>query len=675
MGKSKVKKFNRPQFSPTGFARGKVEEESEDVNSPVRDLLDKLQSPCVDVREFACASISKLVQQEQVIPTFLQKDAVRCLGPLLLDQSLAVRETAAGALRNLSTCGGLEVCDDMVKRDIMTPLVALLKECSSAFDADLVPLQKSKGAKRTSVEVTANEAINLLWNLCESSSRAVSSFNKEGLLEPLLQCLKKFTTNMELATSAGKCLETKLHSTPPLDYGDQFAAKTRLSSNPFCIDSILICMAFLIACTAWNLKNIVPSNNQAATINAIAKILSETLEIDSGQVILQLKEAESQSPARETEVVEAANEVEEDIVFDQESGMEEVSRKGQTQKKTDDISDLLPLKNEELKQAAALLAAQQIALEIIVNICCCEDPSDDEWEELSSSDESDCCFENTLAESNGPLLSPLCLSAEVHTALLSCHVPKKVLEKTAFPSNVAVDACMRSPTWKQLVSKLQRVQCRGLTCLHNMLSVLDVESLGGALALQALAEHLSQLVFTETVFPKNDEFREAATSAIRSLMQTMASKNIPQCMTPEQLLAMCEAEVQCSNSSVRVNAVGIMGITGSVLAKGEGTAETLKMVGNFLLHVVTKDPSLVVVGEVLDALFDVFADGKEAEKAAVQIQLLKSLKAFQPVFKAKVRKEGREKYSLDQLCVLDNVKMNLRRFIAYQEAMEKNCRT
>lgn len=30
--------------------------------------------------------------------------------------------------RNLSACGGFEVCDDMVTKDIMTPLVALLKE-------------------------------------------------------------------------------------------------------------------------------------------------------------------------------------------------------------------------------------------------------------------------------------------------------------------------------------------------------------------------------------------------------------------------------------------------------------------------------------------------------------------------------------------------------------------
>lgn len=59
----------------------------------------QLQHPSADVREFACASISKMLQQKHAIPAFLQRDVVRCLGPMLLDQSLAVRETAAGALR------------------------------------------------------------------------------------------------------------------------------------------------------------------------------------------------------------------------------------------------------------------------------------------------------------------------------------------------------------------------------------------------------------------------------------------------------------------------------------------------------------------------------------------------------------------------------------------------
>lgn len=60
---------------------------------------DQLHSPCADMREFACASISRVVQQSQTIPGFLQRDAVRRLGPLVLDPSLAVRETATGALR------------------------------------------------------------------------------------------------------------------------------------------------------------------------------------------------------------------------------------------------------------------------------------------------------------------------------------------------------------------------------------------------------------------------------------------------------------------------------------------------------------------------------------------------------------------------------------------------
>lgn len=63
----------------------------------------------------------------------------------------------------------------------------------------------------------------------------------------------------------------------------------------------------------------------------------------------------------------------------------------------------------------------------------------------------------------------------------------------------------------------------------------------------------------------------------------------------------------------------------------------LQTIGRFLLEVATRDPSLVVAGEALDALFDVFADGREAERASVQIRLLPALKEFQPVFKTKVR--------------------------------------
>lgn len=53
------------------------------------------------------------------------------------------------------------------------------------------------------------------------------------------------------------------------------------------------------------------------------------------------------------------------------------------------------------------------------------DPSDDEWEEASSSDESEMCPDG-LSEGNTSLLSPLCLSAEVHGALINHNIPEKV---------------------------------------------------------------------------------------------------------------------------------------------------------------------------------------------------------------------------------------------------------
>ncbi|ELK15366.1 HEAT repeat-containing protein 3, partial [Pteropus alecto] len=600
---------------------------------------------------------------------------VRRLGPLLLDPSLAVRETAAGALRNLSACGGFEVCDDMVTKDIMTPLVALLKECSAGLDSEEMSPPEKKDQSRSSIENIANEAVNVLWNVCECSSRALSIFNKEGCLEIILKYLSRFSTNVDLAVSVAYCLQTvtednvellKSFSGPALQ-----VLESALLSPVGSLEYILL--KTLVAGTIWNLKDIIPSKSQAEIINAILKTLSEVLEVDAGEVVIRMKEAEMHRLKAAAEAEDPPENANGDGLIEDDE-MEEIPRKKKVRRKTF-ISDLLPPTNKELREATALLTAQQTALELIVNMCCSEDPSDDEWEELSSSDESDAHTENSLSEGGGQLLSPLCLSHEIHTALTSCLIPKKIFERTAFPNSIAVDVCSRNPTWKPLIRKMSTVQCRALVCLQSLVSLLDVEHLGGAPALQALVQHLSQLLFSQPDFAKHVDFLEAISSALRALLQTMASENISQCVTPDQLMTLCEAGILSSSVGVRVNVVSILGITGSVLAREDGTLETLKTIGCFLLEVATRDPSLVVAGEALDALFDVFADGREAERASVQIKLLPALKEFQPVFKAKIRKEGKGKYSPDQLCVLDNVKTNLRRFVAYQETVEKRLTT
>uniref|UniRef100_A0A673XYA2 HEAT repeat containing 3 n=1 Tax=Salmo trutta TaxID=8032 RepID=A0A673XYA2_SALTR len=673
MGKSKTNKFRRPQFNAEGLsvtAVKEVEEDHDGVDSPAGELLEKLQSPSADVREFACASISRVVQQSQTIPGFLQRDAVRRLGPLLLDRSLAVRETATGALRNLSACGGHEVCEDMVKQDVMTPLTALLRE-RSKIEFNSVSLPMFLWFFHTILSCCI-----ITLSVSESSSQALSVFNKAGILDVILQCLERHTHNIKLALSAAHCLHTVTEDNAELLCSMNNAVLGTLESVLLSsqADMAHTLLRTLAAGSVWNLKSSLPTARQAQTLNALMATLSQCLELDAGTLIPQLRQAEVAQSATASEAgnmedhqAAAGNMAVEEMDDDEEEGVGPRTN-GKATKIDKDFSDLLG--KEELREATALLTAQQTSLEIIVNMCCSDDPSDDEWEEASSSDESEMCPDG-LSEGNTSLLSPLCLSAEVHGALINHNIPEKVLKKTQFPSSEAMDICLHNPTWKILMKKMHRVQYRALTCLHNMLSTMDAESLGGAAALQDVAQHLSTLVFSAPEIPKEEEFLEAVTSAVRSLLQIIAYMKIPQCMTPQQLMSLSEAATRCDVVSVRVNALAILGITGSTLAKEKGTAETLQMIGNALLQVAAKDANLVVCGEALDALFDVFADGDEAERAAKNINLLSSLKALQPVFKAKIRKEGKGKYSPEQLCVLDNIKVNLRRFIGYLETVVK----
>ncbi|KAK5607222.1 hypothetical protein CRENBAI_004608 [Crenichthys baileyi] len=456
MGKSKTTKFKRPHFNSVGLPVSAVKEEEEEHDEescPAGELLEKLQSPSADIREFACASISRVVQQSQTIPGFLQRDAVRRLGPMLLDGSLAVRETAAGALRNLSACGGQEVCEDMVKHDVMTPLTALLRECCSGFDSAAVPMKDQSNP----VEDVANEAVNLLWNLCESSSQAVSLFNKSGLLDVVVQCLERHPHNVKLAISAAHCLHTVTEDNPELLSSTTTAVlgaleKLLLSSQPEMAHTLLRTLA---AGTLWNLKTSLPAARQAQTLNAIVATLSLCLDLDSGVLIPDLRRAEeahhrNASPVTDAEQQAAVQPVEEDMGEEEEAPTKK--KNGKTLMVDTDVSDLLPRGKEELREATALLTAQQTSLEIIVNMCCSDDPSDDEWEEESSSDESD-MGPDGFCDGASNLMSPLCLSAEVQGALIIHSIPEKVLKKTAFPRQEATNVCRENPSWRGLTKR------------------------------------------------------------------------------------------------------------------------------------------------------------------------------------------------------------------------------
>lgn len=65
------------------------------------------------------------------------------------------------------------------------------------------------------------------------------------------------------------------------------------------------------------------------------------------------------------------------------------------------------------------------------------------------------------------------------------------------PDQLAPGGSEKQVTPAPLPCRMNTVQCRALLCLQSLVSLLEVEHLGGAPALQALAQHLSTLLFSQ----------------------------------------------------------------------------------------------------------------------------------------------------------------------------------
>jgi HEAT repeat-containing protein 3 len=91
---------------------------------------------------YGLQALSHLCEKQ---PSFGSKivsgECVRIAAPLLVDSDPALRHAAAGALRNLSAIS-VEICENLVDQDILTPLLSLLQK--HYFNTNWVPAIEKK---------------------------------------------------------------------------------------------------------------------------------------------------------------------------------------------------------------------------------------------------------------------------------------------------------------------------------------------------------------------------------------------------------------------------------------------------------------------------------------------------------------------------------------------------
>ncbi|XP_071958717.1 HEAT repeat-containing protein 3-like [Antedon mediterranea] len=656
MGKSKRnKRFRAKKSRPTGLPSVKEMEElgetedlsaGGDLQQTVFGLMEKLQSPSFEERACGCSSIANLVIDKNALQLLLDQGVVKTLGPLLLDKNNVIREGSTGCLRNMSVAGDHEICDRMIRDDVMTPLIALLQQ----YSKELPDVVLSSNNHKDSTSSILEQALHLLWNLCESCNTAVCIFNKAEILPLVVHCFKAESLNMALAITAAQCLHTITEDNEPiatdLSTPEMLGVfeKALMSQGDHVQHCLLRTLTAGILC---NLKSSLPTSSQGQTLQALVKVLAQTLEVNPTTEITSLIQSHFEENCINGVSTNGENSNDESISVDREPS------------------------NKKVEDLKSLILSQQTALEIISNLSCFEDESDD-WADMdcsgSSSSEDGLDDEVDVMDEEPVMMSPLCLSSEIHNALVAQNIPVKVLAKLNFHEKSLLGQINSSTKYTFLASGLLRLQCRGLVCMQNLVTAVELEVLGGPPALIVVWEKLLALALSDQV-PSGEEFLEALTGALRSVIQKMSTiKQAPKGLTQHHVSQLCNLGKSSACEGIRVNILGMLGSIGSLLAFEETAEQTVAAIGIQLIDIATKDPSVWVIAEALDAIFDTFGDGKTADIVAENINLVAKLKNMLPQLKSKLRQN---KSNLgDRLPIVHNAKTNLIRFIKYKEKQQ-----
>lgn len=204
MGKQRKPKFRSKKPNPVGIPSIRditLNEELNGDNNPQNSIIaikEQLQSPSTEEKMCALQAMAFLSLNERKAINMCESDIIRIAAPLLVDDNKSVRNAVAGALRNISLCS-VDICENLVEQDVLTPLLTLITEYTSSVD--WVPIIDRSVEHVEQLDIAGDtflQAINLVWNLCESTSLALQHFNQTNVLEGFVRFLNHTVFGMDI---------------------------------------------------------------------------------------------------------------------------------------------------------------------------------------------------------------------------------------------------------------------------------------------------------------------------------------------------------------------------------------------------------------------------------------------------------------------------------------------
>ncbi|XP_050451278.1 HEAT repeat-containing protein 3 [Cataglyphis hispanica] len=633
MGKQKRQRHKSHKENPTGLPSVKEFELNEEFMEGAREKV--LQNAYGDVQschleeKLSALQILASMSCDSSMAKQIAKDGIaKIIGPLLMDHNAAIRANTAQTLRDIAENGGEDAYTDLIKDDIMTPLIALLKEYS-----DWEP-KKTGDEKETFVQ-----AVDLLRILCANNESALKCVNDEDLALLLTKFLDINIYGMEIVTITIQCMiclsdendtaikkikeiESILFNLLDLKTDDEKTASKVLALRT-CVANLLI-----------NINNYADSN-QIHVFCKVLSVLSEVLAVDHRQALSCL-----------TSILPHENNA--------------VSND----------------KRKKIYESKKMLELQEQALQILANLCYededSEIDSDIDTSEIMEIVESECLDDDSMDDN---LKMTSTFPVELVEIVNNGNLIDKIWDKTVLIVDKDVQEILnQTAEGKDIVKQSHDIRCAAYLCLNNLLPNIEIEVFGGVDNLYRKWLEIGTVIFKDVT--SNDiELLEAATAAMRAILQQLAEvrANVFKQLTIDDVQPMLNGARQCSNVSVRVNLIRMLCNLVQILMNNKNSEdhEMIKFISTFLLNICTTETQAWVMAESIDALMDIYAED-ETDCLAAEIELVPKLLSLIPHFKSKVRQQ--KKQLKDSMSVVSTVNANLTRFIKYKQKQIRNLR-
>uniref|UniRef100_A0A2M3Z5D3 SYO1-like TPR repeats domain-containing protein n=1 Tax=Anopheles braziliensis TaxID=58242 RepID=A0A2M3Z5D3_9DIPT len=648
MGKARKPKLHRNKTNPTGLMdvstlieRGLAEETKS--GTPISAIVDQLESSDPEEKLCGLQSLAMICQGDVNVAEVVENNVIRIASSLLVDPNQSVRHATAGALRNMSTLS-VELCEFMVEQDVLTPLLALLHRYTGGaqwkpkFDSEMQN-QMDEHAD------TFLQAINLLWNLCESTTDALSALNQTHILERFITFLDHTVYGQEIAIAVAQCLlvvseENTSCSQVLVTHGSVLFSMLALEGS----DNATLLLRTVVAGIIGNVPALLNSH-----LSQVLLTISKTLESDHRSPLGNLTSMLPLLPTKDVLDLEITD----DVPIEEETEAQSHQRRRK--------ADLPSAEELEVRNVGWLLQAQRIAAEILTNICSTDDDDwqDDDSEQENGSD-AECVYDYDASnEMNRSVENTDKIPTEVLEAIRSLSLVEKLWQKAQpVPANVQQ---ILSESERTTMKKLDGLRVSAMLALHNLCNNITTDDLGGPAAVYNVWIDLGQQVFQGQ---HNEKLVEASTTLMRATLEHLRNNSeLFHQMTESDLQLMLNGVVECKDAEIRANWLRMLGILGCLLPE-----PLVKPIIDFVLNTCANEQDVWVLAEALDALMDIFADN-DWYAIVHELGMVAKCKRLDCVMREKLKRDKRQLG--DRYPAVQTVRTNLGRFCKYLEAEMK----